>query len=63
MLTVRSVNKVRIDCKFSVNHFSITISFRINVTDHFQIIMSKPATGGPKPRGPKPQDEDEDGMA
>ncbi|VDD92487.1 unnamed protein product [Enterobius vermicularis] len=28
-----------------------------------QIIMSKPATGGPKPRGPKPQDEDEDGMA
>lgn len=29
-----------------------------------QIIMSKQATGGPKPRGPKPQDEDDDdGMA
>lgn len=30
----------------------------------FQIIMSKPA-GGPAPRGPKPQDDDDDaaGMA
>lgn len=28
-----------------------------------QIIMSKQATGGPKPRGPKAQDEDDDGMA
>ncbi|CAB3405977.1 unnamed protein product [Caenorhabditis bovis] len=28
-----------------------------------QIIMAKQATGGPKPRGPKPQDEDDDGMA
>uniref|UniRef100_A0A915BFC9 T-complex protein 1 subunit theta n=1 Tax=Parascaris univalens TaxID=6257 RepID=A0A915BFC9_PARUN len=29
-----------------------------------QIIMSKQATGGPKPRGPKPQDEeDEEGMS
>ncbi|PAV56288.1 hypothetical protein WR25_15712 [Diploscapter pachys] len=27
-----------------------------------QIIMAKPA-GGPKPRGPKPQDEDDEGMA
>ncbi|EPB69446.1 T-complex protein 1, theta subunit [Ancylostoma ceylanicum] len=28
-----------------------------------QIIIAKQATGGPKPRGPKPQDEDDDGMA
>ncbi|KAK6062076.1 T-complex protein 1, theta subunit [Cooperia oncophora] len=28
-----------------------------------QIIIAKQATGGPKPRGPKPQDEDEEGMA
>ncbi|CAI2350832.1 unnamed protein product [Caenorhabditis sp. 36 PRJEB53466] len=28
-----------------------------------QIIMAKQATGGPKPRGPKPQDEDDEGMA
>ncbi|PIC37556.1 hypothetical protein L5515_012802 [Caenorhabditis briggsae] len=28
-----------------------------------QIIMAKQATGGPKPRGPKQQDEDDDGMA
>lgn len=28
-----------------------------------QIIMSKQASGGPKPRGPKPQDDDEEGMA
>ncbi|VDP41557.1 unnamed protein product [Heligmosomoides polygyrus] len=28
-----------------------------------QIIIAKQATGGPKPRGPKPQDEDDEGMA
>ncbi|GMT22077.1 hypothetical protein PFISCL1PPCAC_13374, partial [Pristionchus fissidentatus] len=28
-----------------------------------QIIVAKQATGGPKPRGPKPQDEDDEGMA
>uniref|UniRef100_A0A1I7X750 T-complex protein 1 subunit theta n=1 Tax=Heterorhabditis bacteriophora TaxID=37862 RepID=A0A1I7X750_HETBA len=28
-----------------------------------QIIMAKQASGGPKPRGPKPQDEDDEGMA
>ncbi|KAF1759769.1 hypothetical protein GCK72_016236 [Caenorhabditis remanei] len=28
-----------------------------------QIIMAKQATGGPKPRGPKQQDEDDEGMA
>lgn len=28
-----------------------------------QIIMAKQATGGPKPRGPKPQDDDDEGMA
>ncbi|VDL84119.1 unnamed protein product [Nippostrongylus brasiliensis] len=28
-----------------------------------QIIIAKQASGGPKPRGPKPQDEDDDGMA
>ena len=28
-----------------------------------QIIVAKQASGGPKPRGPKPQDEDDEGMA
>ena len=28
-----------------------------------EIIVAKQAGGGPKPRGPKAQDEDDDGMA
>lgn len=28
-----------------------------------QIIIAKQAAGGPKPRGPKAQDEDDEGMA
>ncbi|XGW27918.1 hypothetical protein V3C99_008037 [Haemonchus contortus] len=50
---------------FAGKHFAIKLAVDAAATilKVDQIIIAKQATGGPKPRGPKPQDEDEEGMA